>query len=274
MNTNSIVGEHAEGLVHEQVAGGLRAVVPGAVDPRGRGDVLVDVVFGARGRQRALVLDEAGEQAAALAFDLRVDAPFRGGRADDGVGLEMAELMPRVDTFGPLGDRHAHRDARPLRPPALGARAAPLASGQVLPEIQDPLRLGVDLLVEALVAGPHARVVGESDREPSLDAFGRPALPQGVLDWRHAAVYGVLGHGRIDWQVHCAYPIFARKGGAGMANTPTTTMRLDPELKDQGMRVLEPLGLNMTGAVTIFLKAVVRENGMPFELKAQPRGED
>lgn len=56
-----------------------------------------------------------------------------------------------------------------------------------------------------------------------------------------------------------------------MANTPTTTMRLDPELKDQAMKVLEPLGLNMTGAVTIFLKAVVRENGMPFELKAQPR---
>lgn len=59
-----------------------------------------------------------------------------------------------------------------------------------------------------------------------------------------------------------------------MANTPTTTMRLDPELKDQAMKVLESLGLNMTGAVTIFLKAVVRENGMPFELKAQPRGED
>ena len=58
-----------------------------------------------------------------------------------------------------------------------------------------------------------------------------------------------------------------------MANTPTTTMRLDPELKDQAMKVLEPLGLNMTGAVTIFLKAVVRENGMPFQLKAQPRGE-
>lgn len=52
-----------------------------------------------------------------------------------------------------------------------------------------------------------------------------------------------------------------------MANTPTTTMRLDPELKDQGMRVLEPLGLNMTGVVTIFLKAVVRENGLPFDVK-------
>ena len=51
-----------------------------------------------------------------------------------------------------------------------------------------------------------------------------------------------------------------------MANTPTTTMRLDPELKDQAMRVLEPLGLNMTGTVTIFLKAVVREQGLPIDM--------
>ena len=79
------------------------------------------------------------------------------------------------------------------------------------------------------------------------------------LERHHAAVHGVLGD--------------CRERGNGMANTPTTTMRLDPELKDQAMKVLEPLGLNMTGAVTIFLKAVVRENGMPFELKAQPRGE-
>lgn len=52
-----------------------------------------------------------------------------------------------------------------------------------------------------------------------------------------------------------------------MANTPTTTMRLDPELKNEAMKILEPLGLSMTGAVTIFLKAVVRENGLPFEVK-------
>jgi hypothetical protein len=126
----------------------------------------------------------------------------------------MAELMLRVDTFGPLGDGHAHRDARPLRPPALGARAAPLASGQVLPEIQDPLRLGVDPLVEALVADPHARVVGELDREPSLDAFGRPSLAQRGHDpceqrvVRHApglarftrALFGLAlrGHRRIE----------------------------------------------------------------------------
>lgn len=56
-----------------------------------------------------------------------------------------------------------------------------------------------------------------------------------------------------------------------MANTPTTTMRLDPELKDKAMSILEPLGLSMTGAVTIFLKAVVRENGLPFEVKMENR---
>lgn len=52
-----------------------------------------------------------------------------------------------------------------------------------------------------------------------------------------------------------------------MANTPTTTMRLDPNLKDEAMKVLEPLGLSLTGAITIFLKAVVREKGLPFEVK-------
>ena len=51
-----------------------------------------------------------------------------------------------------------------------------------------------------------------------------------------------------------------------MANTPTTNMRLDPELKDEALQILEPLGLNLTSAVNIFLKAVVREKGLPFEV--------
>lgn len=51
-----------------------------------------------------------------------------------------------------------------------------------------------------------------------------------------------------------------------MSNTPTTTMRLDPELKDEAMKTLKPLGLNMTEAVTIFLKAVIREQGLPFDV--------
>lgn len=57
-----------------------------------------------------------------------------------------------------------------------------------------------------------------------------------------------------------------------MANTPTTTMRLDPELKDEALQILEPLGLTMSGAVTIFLKAVVREKGLPFEVSLRKEG--
>lgn len=52
-----------------------------------------------------------------------------------------------------------------------------------------------------------------------------------------------------------------------MENTPTTIMRLDLELKDEALRILEPLGLNMTSAVTIFPKAIVREKGLPFDVK-------
>ena len=208
------IGQHAQRLVHEHVAGGFRAVVPCPVDARGRGDVLVDVVFGARRGRRALVGDEAGEQPAAPALDLRVAAPFRGGRADHGVGFEMAELMPRVDTFRTFADRHAHRDARPLRPAALGPGAVPLASGQVLPEAQLPLRFRVDPLVEAFVADAHARVGRVFGLQPPFDEFGRPSPAQRVHDpcgqrvVRHApglarftrALFGLAlrGHRRIE----------------------------------------------------------------------------
>ncbi len=39
-----------------------------------------------------------------------------------------------------------------------------------------------------------------------------------------------------------------------MASIPTTTMRIDPQLKEESSRVLEDLGLTLSGAVTIFLR--------------------
>ena len=44
-----------------------------------------------------------------------------------------------------------------------------------------------------------------------------------------------------------------------MVNIPTTTMRIDPELKEKANEVLDDLGLNMSTAMNMFLKAVVRE---------------
>ena len=48
--------------------------------------------------------------------------------------------------------------------------------------------------------------------------------------------------------------------------TPTTTMRIDEQLKSEAKAVLDELGLNLTSATTAFLKAVVRCNGMPFDM--------
>ena len=51
-----------------------------------------------------------------------------------------------------------------------------------------------------------------------------------------------------------------------MAETAPTTMRLDPELKEAAKPVLDELGLTLSAAVTMFLKALIREGGLPFDV--------
>lgn len=48
------------------------------------------------------------------------------------------------------------------------------------------------------------------------------------------------------------------------------SLRVEDELKKDAERVLDNIGMNMSTAVNIYLKAVVRENGIPFELKSDP----
>lgn len=45
-------------------------------------------------------------------------------------------------------------------------------------------------------------------------------------------------------------------------SVPTTTMRIAPRLKAEANKVFDEFGLSLSGAVTIFLKAVVREQGL------------
>ena len=92
----------------------------------------------------------------------------------------MAEPLPGSDRLGPVRDGHAHRDARPLRLPALFPRPAFPAARQVLAQVQRPLRLGVDPLVEALVADAHGGVVRVHGLQPSLDQFRAPPPAQRV----------------------------------------------------------------------------------------------
>lgn len=54
-----------------------------------------------------------------------------------------------------------------------------------------------------------------------------------------------------------------------MATVPTTTIRIDPEVKERANEVFEELGLSLSAAVNVFLRAVVREGGMPFDMRVR-----
>lgn len=52
-----------------------------------------------------------------------------------------------------------------------------------------------------------------------------------------------------------------------MAKTTNLYVRLEPGLKEQAEAVLEQLGMPVSNAVNIFLKQVVMQRGIPFDVK-------
>ncbi len=48
------------------------------------------------------------------------------------------------------------------------------------------------------------------------------------------------------------------------------SLRVDDEVKRDAERTLDDIGLSMSAAINIFLKKIVRENRIPFELTADP----
>ena len=54
-----------------------------------------------------------------------------------------------------------------------------------------------------------------------------------------------------------------------MSTKPTTTIRIDPNVKKHASEVFNDIGISMSAAINTFLKAVVREGTMPFELKSK-----
>lgn len=53
-----------------------------------------------------------------------------------------------------------------------------------------------------------------------------------------------------------------------MAKSSSMTIRINPELKSEADAVLNYLGLTTSEAVAIFLRQVVINKGIPFEIKA------
>ena len=50
----------------------------------------------------------------------------------------------------------------------------------------------------------------------------------------------------------------------------TVSFRMDDSLKRQTETILEELGLNMTTAMTMFAKTIVREQRLPLDLSIDP----
>ena len=48
------------------------------------------------------------------------------------------------------------------------------------------------------------------------------------------------------------------------------SFRVDDDIKKKAERTFNDIGISMSTAINIYLKAVVRENRIPFELSADP----
>lgn len=52
-----------------------------------------------------------------------------------------------------------------------------------------------------------------------------------------------------------------------MNNSTNLNIRIDKKVKETSEKVFEDIGLNMTTAINMFLRQVIRVNGIPFEIK-------
>jgi DNA-damage-inducible protein J len=56
-------------------------------------------------------------------------------------------------------------------------------------------------------------------------------------------------------------------GGIVMAKTTNLFVRIEPEIKEQAEAILAQLGIPVSNAVNIFLKQVIMQRGLPFDVK-------
>lgn len=52
-----------------------------------------------------------------------------------------------------------------------------------------------------------------------------------------------------------------------MATTVSTQIEIEENTKRQAVEILEGLGLNLSDAVNMFLRQIISQNGIPFEVK-------
>ena len=63
------------------------------------------------------------------------------------------------------------------------------------------------------------------------------------------------------------------KGVLTMTETTNVSIRMDVNIKKQAEELFADLGLNMTTALTMFLRQAIRTQGIPFEITRIPNKE-
>ena len=58
-----------------------------------------------------------------------------------------------------------------------------------------------------------------------------------------------------------------------MSTTTNVSIRMDVDLKKQAEKLFADLGLNMTVAMTMFLRQAISRQGIPFEITRAPNAE-
>lgn len=55
--------------------------------------------------------------------------------------------------------------------------------------------------------------------------------------------------------------------GFNMAKSANLYARIEPNLKEQAETILNDLGISASGAITMFYRQIILQNGLPFEVK-------
>ena len=74
-----------------------------------------------------------------------------------------------------------------------------------------------------------------------------------------------ITHISIDFLRYIYYTLLERK--VRIMAKVSTNINLDPTLKKNAQELLKDLGMDLTTAVTIFLRQTVREQAIPFQIK-------
>jgi DNA-damage-inducible protein J len=59
-----------------------------------------------------------------------------------------------------------------------------------------------------------------------------------------------------------------------MADTTNLSIRMDRDLKDEADRIFNALGMNLTTAITVFVRQAVRQKKIPFEIALDAAGNE